>query len=313
MASAILDRIRLPRMSGNISETSLVSTKGSGKTVILDCLNIKCKDRANKEDSKFRYMIYDANQTVVSDTSLIEHGTFPEPTPSGNIYEAVADLKFYERLGIKWRRVPFFELPGEDVRRMIGIVKQAEEQDAFKGEQILSSDELKALYEKILSASSFIIPVSVPRTLAQTNNSIPGLEHEPKGVSTDPDVNAHAIIQNIFEFKMENDLLLPNAIIILLTKYDVCKEWLEVSRKLPLVEKDGTPVRKNVLDFMRIYLSQTNSALQFFDIKKLIVIPVWVWADPNNPKKILIDSKTQRPFYNHRGYDMLIDTLRDIG
>lgn len=270
-----------------------MGTLGSSKTTALGCLSLTA-DVLSAEVGNFKHFINEKSSGICQVPADLCIGKFPEPTPSGSVYEADIYMTRAGTFGDKTICIPVGETSGEDIENLIGPYKKK------VYEQAPTWTQAEGMANTVVNSNGFIVILPVNRA---TIPGLPLMEEEPSSLYGNPDVNLKRILTAIFSYKMNNKSAPPiDGIAVLLAKYDTISDHLT---------KGGMDLYNDIgaKKFLTTYFRQTSGALKWFGLEKVKFFPVHV-----NVKKFK-DDKGKVGFVKRRdgkGYDIELDYNRNL-
>lgn len=288
-----------------------IGTWGSGKSTILRLILLTC-ETLSREFEGFTFTVDEKSSGISTGTSNLRQGKFPAATPPGEVYEADLVLRWKGKgrlSGRKTVRVPFCETAGEDIQKLIGKFGKGEyHHHPYFG-------IAKNLSAKILSSNGFILICPVSRAL-MFHNLPPEWEKEPPDLPVDPDVNVVRMLRQIRAFKEAAKSSPIEGLAILLTKYDLIREYAQHMGIDLLTDP------RNVDSFMNTFFPQTSAELKYHGLEKVKFFPCFVQVQrtqegrvvkwPDGSDKIEMHPHRPRmPIYNEAGIIELITWIRE--
>ena len=307
---------------------SLIGTRASGKSTCIGLLNLTAMDmvrdrqRAGRTDSLrlTNARINELNSTIRDVVGNLNHGVFPEPTPSNQTFtsslvlefepsgvlgrvlgnQAVAQFKQFKRFmpAPRIAELTITDVAGETVGDLMTNFERGEY-------DLPDSHVIEEVSRYILRSNAFVLIVDTEDLYRSATN------RGPEGSHSYQDVALARFVDSLETYKRNNRGLPPiQSVALIGTKYDAVRNEMGISHLGNLESREG------MARFMDNFLPQTWMSLHnIVDGNRLNVffseVEMARSVDGEAPR-IRTEEGRLRPVYSVDEYKRLIDWIGDL-
>ena len=210
---------------------SIVGTRAAGKSTCIGLLNLTAMDMGNKSTKGAvsrglhlqNVQIRELNSMIREVVGNLNHGIFPQPTPTNNTFNSSLVLEFgRRRMGFGPSVSSVAELNITDVagETMTALMSNFEQGDF----QLQDSEEINEINKFILSASAFVVIVDTEELV---NAAMPTSGGNNQPSNSQQDVELARFVDSLIRYK-ENNRRSPgiHSVALMGTKYDRVRNTL---------------------------------------------------------------------------------------